>query len=284
METRAWSPGKEVVIGADRATVLIGDRINPTGRRKLTAALQAKDMEMVRREALAQVKAGADILDINVGASGVDEVELLPEVVRAVAGVVDVPLSLDSKNPKALKAALEAYEGKAIVNSVSGEEASLEAILPVVKEHGAAVVGLTINDGGIPAEAEGRLAVARRIIGRARDIGIPAEDVIIDCLVMTVATDTNAAQVTLDSIRLVKKALGVNQTLGASNISHGLPERETLNAAFLALAIGAGATCPYVNVGKSRQAVLAADLLLGRDRHALRFIRGYRQRRSASDP
>ena len=282
METKVWSRSKEVVIGAGRPTVLIGDRINPTGRKRMTAALRAKDMDMVQREALAQVAAGADILDINVGASGVDEVELLPEAVRAVSEVVDVPLSLDSKNPKALKAALEAYEGKAIVNSVSGEEAALEAVLPVVKEHGAVVVGLTITDAGIPAEAEGRLAVARTIIDRARALGIPPEDVIIDCLVMTVATDTDSAQVTLGSIRLVKESLGVNQTLGASNISHGLPEREILNAAFLTLAIGAGATCPYVNAVKSRQAVLAADLLLGRDRHAMRFIRGYRQRQSVS--
>lgn len=283
METRVWSRSREVVIGADRPTVLIGDRMNPTGRKRLTTALQTGDMEMVRREALSQVKAGADILDVNVGASGVDEVELLPEVVRAVSEVVDVPLSLDSKNPEALKAALEAYEGKAIVNSVSGEEKSLGEVLPLVKEHGAAVVGLTIDDDGIPAEPEDRLAVACRIVEKAQALGIPPEDVIIDCLVMTIATDSNAAQVTLDAIRMVKEGLGSNQTLGASNISHGLPERETLNALFLALAIQAGVTCPYVNVAKSRQAVLGADLLLARDRHALRFIRGYRQRQSMAN-
>jgi len=283
LETKVWSPAKEVVIGADRPAVLIGDRINPTGRKRLTATLQAKDMEMVRREALAQVKAGADILDVNVGASGVDEVELLPEVVRAITGVVDLPLSLDSKNPEALKAALEAYEGKAIINSVSGEEKSLEEILPLAKKYGAAVVGLTIDDSGIPSEAGGRLAIAHKIVDRAQAFGIPPEDVIIDCLVMTVAADSNAAQVTLSAIRLVKESLGVNQTLGASNISHGLPERRILNAVFLGLAIQAGVTCPYVNVVESRQAVLAVDLLLARDRHALRFIRGYRQRQSMTN-
>ncbi len=283
METKIWSRNKEVVMGPDGPTILIGDRINPTGRKKLTAALQAKDMEMVQREALSQVRAGADILDVNVGAPGVDEVEMLPEAVKAISEVVDVPLSLDSKHPGALKAALEVYEGKAIVNSVSGEEKSLEEILPLVKKHGAAVVGLTIDDNGIPADAGTRFAIARRIVEKAHALGIPPEDVIIDCLVMTVAADSDAARVTLDTIRMVKESMGNNQTLGASNISHGLPERETLNTVFLALAIQAGVTCPYVNAIKSRQAILAADLLLARDRHAMRFIRGYRQRQQMNN-
>jgi len=282
METRVRSQTKEVVVRPDRPTVLIGDRINPTGRKRLTTALLARDMEVLQREALSQVRAGADILDVNVGASGVDEVQLLPEVVRAVSTVVNVPLSLDSKNPEALRAALEAYQGKVIVNSVSAEERSLEEVLPLVKEHGAAVVGLTIDDTGIPAAADGRLAVASRIIERAAALGIPSEDVIIDCLVMTIATDSAAAQVTLDAIRMVRESLGNNQTMGASNISHGLPERDALNAVFLALAIQAGVTCPYVNVARSRQAVLAADLLMGRDRHAMRYIRAYRQRQSTA--
>ncbi len=281
METKVSSQSKEVVISAEGATVLIGDRINPTGRKKLTASLQAGDMEMVRQEALAQVRAGADILDINVLASGGDETRLLPQAVQAVMGAVDVPLSLDSKDVRAIEEALQVYKGKAIINSVSGEEKSLAEVLPLAKRYGATVIGLTIDDQGIPPEAGRRLAVASKILERAAALGIPQEDVIIDCLTLTVATDSKAAAVTLDAIRLVKENLGVNQALGASNISYGLPEREVLNDAFLTLAVGAGVTCPYVNVIKARPAILATDLLLGRDRYALRYIKAYRQRQAS---
>jgi 5-methyltetrahydrofolate--homocysteine methyltransferase len=202
--------------------------------------------------------------------------------VKAVMEVTGVPLSLDSKSAAALEAALAVYKGKALVNSVSGEERSLAEVLPLVKKYNAAVIGLTIDDKGIPSSAEQRLAVAEKIIGRAASLGIPKEDVIIDCLTMTVATDTKAALVTLDTIRLVREKLGVNQTLGASNISHGLPDRDLVNDIFLALAIEAGVTCPYVHVEKVRPAVLATDLLLGRDRYALRYIRAFRQRQAAA--
>jgi len=280
METKVSSLTKEVVISTGGPVVLIGDRINPTGRKKLTAALQSGDMEVVRQDALAQVKAGADILDINAGASGVDEVKVLPAAVRAVMDAVSVPLSLDSKNPAALEAALAVYRGKAIVNSLSGEERSLAEVLPLVKKYHAAVIGLTINEKGIPGEAGGRLEIARKIVDRAVAAGIPREDVIIDCLTMPVATDNKAALVTLDAIRQVRDRLGVNQTLGASNISHGLPDRDVLTSVFLALAIEAGVTCPYVHAEKVRPFILAADLLLGRDRYALRYIRAYRQRQA----
>lgn len=280
METRISSSTKEVVISTTGATVLIGDRINPTGRKKLTAALQAGDMEMVRQEALAQVNAGADILDVNAGAAGVDEEKVLPLLVRAVSDAVNVPLSLDSKSPAALGAALAVYKGKPIVNSVSGEERSLVEVLPLVKKYGAAVIGLTIDEKGIPPEAEQRLEIARKIVDRALAVGIPKEDVIIDCLTMTVATDSKSALVTLDAIRLVREKLGVNQTLGASNISHGLPDRDVLTSTFLALAVAAGVSCPYVHVEKARQFILATDLLLGRDRYALRYIRAFRQRQA----
>jgi len=278
METTVSSATKEVTIGGNRPAVLIGERINPTGRAKLAASLQAGDMELVRREATAQVQAGADILDINVGASEVDETTLLPQVVQAVIEVVDVPLSLDSDNPKALEAALKIYRGKPIINSVTGQESSLNAVLPLAKEYGAAVVALTMDDEGIPADSERRVAIARKIVDRAEALGIPREDIIVDCLVLTIATDSNAAMVTLEAISKVKAELGVNQTLGASNVSYGLPERDVLNGTFLALAIAAGVTCPTVNVTKVRQAVLATDLILGRDRYAQRYIKAYRQR------
>ena len=278
METTVSSAAKEVIIGGNRPTVLIGERINPTGRAKLAASLQAGDMELVRREATAQVQAGADILDINVGASEVDETIMLPQVVKVVIEVVDVPLSLDSDNPKALEAALKIYQGKPIINSVTGQVSSLNAVLPLAKEYGAAVIALTMDDEGIPTDSERRVAIARKIIDRAEALGIPREDIIVDCLVLTVATDSNAGMVTLEAINKVQAELGVNQTLGASNISYGLPERDVLNSAFLALAIAAGVTCPTVNVAKVRQAVLAIDLILGRDRYAQRYIKAYRQR------
>ena len=278
MHTIVSSTTREVVIGDDQPTVLIGERINPTGRKKLAAALEAGDMEVLRREAVAQVEAGADILDVNVGSSGVDEVGLLAQVVQAVADAVDVPLSLDSDNSGALEAALKVYRGKPIINSVTGQESSQSEVLPLVREYGAAVIALTIDDEGIPADPARRMAIACKIVERAENLGIPREDVIIDCLVLTVATESDAALVTLEAVRRVKEELGVNQTLGASNVSYGLPERNVLNSAFLAMAINVGVTCPTVNAARVRQAVLATDLLLGRDRYARRYIKDYRQR------
>ena len=278
MKTRVSSATKEVLISDDQPTVLIGERINPTGKKKLAAALQAGDMELVRREAIAQVQAGADILDVNVGVSGVDETALLPQAVQTVMEAVDVPLSLDSDNCKALEAALKVYRGKPIINSVNGQERSLSEVLPLVKEYGAAVIGLTMDDEGIPVEPDRRVAIAHKIIDRAEMLGIPREDIIIDCLALTIATDSGVGLVTLQAIREVKAKLGVNQTLGASNISYGLPDRDVLNNAFLAMAIAAGVTCPTVDAARVRQAVLATDLILGRDGYAQRYIKAYRQR------
>jgi 5-methyltetrahydrofolate--homocysteine methyltransferase len=278
METRVSSATKEVVISDSRPTVLIGERLNPTGKAKLAAALQAGDMQVVQAEALAQVQAGADVLDVNVGAPGVDEVSLLPRAVQAVMQVVDVPLCLDSHNVKALEAALKVYRGKPLVNSVNGEEASLNELLPLIKERGAVVIGLTMDEKGIPGDAEGRLEIARRIVQRAGVLGIPREDVIIDCLAMAVGIDSRAGLVTLETIRRVKAELGVNMTFGGSNISFGMPDRPLLNGAFMAMAIAAGITCPIVNVSQIRPAILAIDLALGRDRHAARYIKAYRQR------
>jgi 5-methyltetrahydrofolate--homocysteine methyltransferase len=272
------SATKEVVIGDSRPTVLIGERLNPTGKAKLAAALQAGDMQVVQAEALAQVQAGADVLDVNVGAPGVDEVSLLPRAVQAVMEVVDVPLCLDSHNVKALEAALKVYRGKPLVNSVNGEEPSLNELLPLIKERGAVVIGLTMDEKGIPGDAEGRLEIARRIVQRAGALGIPREDVVIDCLAMAVGVDSRAGLVTLETIRRVKAELGVNMTFGGSNISFGMPDRPLLNGAFMAMAIAAGITCPIVNVSQIRPAILAIDLALGRDRHAARYIKAYWQR------
>jgi 5-methyltetrahydrofolate--homocysteine methyltransferase len=277
IETRITSATKEVIISYEKPTVLIGERINPTGRNKLTAELQAGDLSIVRRDALRQVKYGADVLDVNVGASGVDEVELLPEAVKVVAEAVEVPLCIDSDNPKALEAALKVYKGKPIINSVTGQESVLSEILPLVKEYGTAVIALTMDDEGTPNDVDRRTAIANKIIERAEAIGIPREDVIVDCLVMTVATDTFAAVTTFNTIRRVREELGVNQSLGASNVSFGLPEREVLNNSFLTLAINAGVNCPVVNVAKVRPAILATEVLMGRDKYALRYIRAYRQ-------
>ena len=278
METKVSSAKKEVVVSGNRPSVLIGERINPSGKKKLAEALKAGNLQMCVDEALAQVKAGADILDVNVVAPGVDEIATLPEVIRMVMEAVDVPLCIDVNDSRALAAALKVYKGKPIVNSVTGEEKSLNEVLPLVKEHGAAVIGLTIDNDGIPKTAEKRAAVARRIVERAESMGIPREDVIIDCLALSLGADSNAGLVTLEAIARVKEELGVNQTLGASNISFGLPCRNIINDAFLAIAILKGVTCPTVDVAKVRPAVLSADLILGRDRFAQRYIKDFRQR------
>lgn len=283
METRVASATREVIIGGDRPTVLIGERINPTGKKRLAEALRAGDLSVVREEAFAQVAAGADVLDINVGATGVDEAEMLPRAVQTVAELVDVPLCLDSRKTPALAAALAICPGRPIVNSVTGEEASLEEVLPLVKQYEVPVIGLTLDEKGIPPEAEARLEIARRIVERAEAVGIPREDVIIDCLTLSLGANVKAGLATLEAVRLVKAELGVNQTQGASNISHGLPNRPHLTGAYLAMAIEAGLTCPTVDVAQVRLAVLSADLILGRDNYAMRFISAFREAQKAAE-
>jgi 5-methyltetrahydrofolate--homocysteine methyltransferase len=278
METRVSSATKEVIIADGQPTVLIGERINPTGKKRLAEALKAGNLDIVGNEALAQVQAMADIIDINVGMLDVDEVSLLPRAVQVVMDTVDVPLCLDSANPQALATALKVYQGKPLINSVTGEEHSLEKVLPLVRDYGAAVIGLLQDDEGIPNNPERRLAIAHKIVDRAQAVGIPRHDIIIDCLAGTVGADTNAGLVTIETIRRVKAELGVNLTLGASNVSFGLPDRDLLNSAFVAMAIAAGVTCLIVDVARVRPIVLAADLVLGHDRHARRYIEAYRQR------
>jgi 5-methyltetrahydrofolate--homocysteine methyltransferase len=258
--------------------VLIGERINPTGKKKLAAALQSGDMAAIQTEAIAQVQAGADMLDVNVGVPGLDEVRLLPQVVQVIMDAVDVPLCLDSHNPKALEAAIKVYRGKPLVNSVNGEARSIQEILPLVKEYGAAIIGLTMDESGIPNNVEKRVKIAHKIVNSAEKLGIPREDVVIDCLAMAIGVDNTVGNLTLEAIRRVKAELGVNMTFGGSNISFGMPERNLLNGVFLAMAIAAGITCPIVNVSQVRSMILAIDLVLGRDRHAGRYINTYRQR------
>jgi len=279
METRITSASQEVIIGDGRPTVLIGERINPSGRKKLSEAIKAGQLEVIAGEAKAQVEAGADVIDINVGgAFGVDEVAVLPKAVKIAMKAVKAPLCIDSSNADALVVALKVYKGKPLVNSVSGEEKSLNKVLPVIKEYGAAVVGLTQDDEGIPTNADRRVAIAHKIVERAGKAGIPPEDIVIDCLAFAVGADANSGLVTLETIRRVKEELGVNMTLGASNISFGLPERDLINYAFISSVIAAGITSLIVNVARVRPIVLAADLVLAKDKRARRYIEAYRKR------
>ena len=276
MHTVLKSNTKEVIIGIDRPFVMIGEKINPTGRKKLAAALSEGNLEYARQLAESQVAWGADVLDVNVGVPGLDEVAVVKKLVELLASVVDVPLCLDSANPAVLAAGLAAAPGKPLVNSVSGEEKRLETVLPLVKERGAAVIGLTMDDKGIPKTPEERVAVAEKIIERAAKMGIPMEDIIIDPLVLTVGSDSKAALITLQTVELLRKEFGVNINLGASNVSFGLPDRPTINQAFLTLAIQLGATCSITDPSKLGTIVKAADMLLGRDDNSMRYLKYFR--------
>ncbi len=276
-----------VTISAARPTVIIGERINPTGKEWLKQALRDGDWETVARLAREQVEAGAKIIDVNVTVPGVDEVRSLPRAVEAVQAAVAAPLCLDSNNPEALAAALGVCDGKVIINSVDGSPDRLGAILPLAKRHGAAVIGLTMDrESGIPKTVEGRLAIARRIRDAALDFGIGPEDLIIDCLALAVSADQAMGTVVLETIRGVSTGFDLNVNLGVSNISFGLPERGLLNATFVSMACAAGLTCAIVNP-HSRQVVLAleaSDVLLGRDARSRNFLRSYRARRAPAKP
>jgi 5-methyltetrahydrofolate--homocysteine methyltransferase len=276
MHTILKSNSKEVIIGIDKPFVIIGEKINPTGIKKLGQALVEKNMDYVKYLAKRQVEWGADVLDVNVGHPQIDEAEIIPLVVEAIKSVVDVPLCIDSNEPKILEAGLRVAPGKPLVNSVNGEEKQLASVLPIVKERGAVVIGLTIADEGIPPTAEGRLAAAAKIIERAAKMGIPIEDIIIDPLVMTVGHNSAAATVTIRTIELIKKEFGVNMSLGASNVSFGLPDRHSVNAAFLSLAMQAGATCSITDPIKLGSAIRATDLLLGKDANSMRYLKYFR--------
>lgn len=278
MQTKVSSPAREVIIGDNQPTVIIGERINPTGKKKFQEELKGGNLDTVRNEALTQTQAGADILDVNVGVFGIDELDLLPKVVREIASMVDTPLCIDTANHEALEAALKVYKGKPLINSVSGEEHSLSRVLPLVKQYGAAVIGLVQDDEGIPQSAERRVSIARKIVDRAEKMGIPREDIIIDVETFSVGADTTAGPKVIEAIRRIRIELGVNVTLAVSNVSFGLPERVLLNNAFVAMAIAAGATCFIADVVKIRPAVLASDLVFNRDKRSRRYIEAYRQR------
>lgn len=282
MLTTLSGTGKTVTIGSGLPTAIIGERINPTGKKRLAAALAAGDFDLVREMAQAQVAAGADVLDVNVGIAGGDEVTLLRKAVQAVAEVVDVPLCIDTANPQALEAALQVAPGRPLVNSVNGEEKSLRAVLPLVKKYGAAVIALPMDERGIPKAAATRLQLATKLLDCAESYGIPRQDVVIDGLVLTVGAEAQSGQVTLEMVRLVRQQLGVNINLGVSNISFGLPDRPLINQAFLAMAIAAGMNCAIVDPMSMCSTIRASDLLLGHDEYAMRYISHYRKIQNAA--
>lgn len=275
MRTVLSGTTKEVVINSDGPVIIIGECINPTRRKKLVSALQENNFEYVLELAKMQIDAMADVLDVNVGFPGVDDVRLLGETVKQIQDNFDIPLCLDSPNARAIEAALKMAKGKCLINSVNGEEKSMNAFLPVAKEYGAAIIGLTMDNEGITQDPYKRLSIADKILNRAVRIGIREENLIIDPLAMAISADPQACIVTLETIRLIHEKLGLNITQGASNISFGLPSREMLNIAFMVLAIKAGLTCPICNPEKITAAVRAVDLVLGRDDFAMRFVEHY---------
>lgn len=278
-ETVISSASREVVIGFERPFAVIGERINPTGRKLLAAELKDGDLGRVETDALAQVAAGATMLDINTGVPLTDEAALMAEAVKRVQSLTDVPLAIDSSVFEALKAGLEAYRGKALLNSVTGEEERLETVLPLVKKHGCAVVAICNDDSGISPDIDVRFDVARKIIHRAADYGIPACDVVIDPLVMPAGAMPGAGAQALELIGRLRSELKVNTTCGASNVSFGLPNRAGLNPAFLSMAIGAGLTSAITNPLEPSlmQAVRGADVVMGRDELCKRWIAAYRE-------
>ena len=278
-DTIISSASKEVVLGFDRPFVIIGERINPTGRKLLAGEMKAGDFSRVEADALAQVAAGAHVLDINAGIPLADEPALMAQAIRLVQSLTDVPLSIDSSVPEALEAGLNAYQGKALLNSVTGEEEHLERILPLVKKHGAAVVAICNDDSGISTDINVRFEVAKKIINRAADHGIPACDVVVDPLVMPVGAMPDATVQVLELIRRLRTELKVNTTCGASNVSFGLPNRHGLNPAFISMAIGAGLTSAITNPLETSlmQAVRGADVLMNHDPQCAHWIAAYRE-------
>lgn len=278
METVITSTRRQVKIGPNYPFVIIGERINPSGRRSLAAEMAAGNFERVKADALAQVAAGAQMLDVNAGIPLADEPGILAEAIRVVQSVTDVPLSIDSSIVAALESGLAAYKGKPLVNSVTGEEERLDAVLPLVAKYKAAVVGVANDEKGIPDDVELRFAVAKKIVERAEAYGIPRCDVIIDPLAMPVGAISSAIVTFLTLLRRIREELGVNTVCGASNISFGLPNRPTLNAAFLAMGIGAGLTCAITNPLEEeiRKAILAADVMMNHDGNCQAWLTAHR--------
>ena len=284
-DTVISSASKEVVIGFNRPFVLIGERINPTGRKLLSEEMRNGDFSRVEKDALAQVEAGADMLDVNAGIPLADEPAILAKAVQLVQALTDVPLSIDSSIVEALEAGLAVYQGKPLVNSVTGEEERLERVLPLVAKYGAAVVAISNDETGISEDPDVRFEVAKKIVNRAADFGIGKEDVVVDPLVMPIGALGDAGRQVFHIVDRLRNELQVNTTCGASNISFGLPNRVAINAAFLTMAIGAGMTSAITNPMETeiRQAVMAADVLAGHDLHCARWIKANRAPASAEE-
>jgi 5-methyltetrahydrofolate--homocysteine methyltransferase len=278
-DTVVSSATKEVVIGFERPFVLIGERINPTGRKLLAAEMAAGDFSRVEADARAQVEAGAHMLDVNAGIPLADEPAILAKAVQLVQSVADVPLSIDSSIVAALEAGLSVYQGKALVNSVTGEEERLEAVLPLIRKYGAAVVAISNDETGISEDPDVRFAVAKKIVERAADYGIPRSDVVVDPLVMPIGAINQAGRQVMRLVRRLHDELKVNTTCGASNVSFGLPNRGGINSAFLTMAIASGLTSAITNPlhVETIQACMGADVMMGHDRDCARWIARFRE-------
>jgi 5-methyltetrahydrofolate--homocysteine methyltransferase len=272
------SATKEVVIGHDVPFVIIGERINPTGRKKFQEQLRAGDLSQIEIDVQQQVEGGADVLDVNMGVPLTDEPDLLSRAIKLVQTKTDLPICIDSSVIEALDAGLKAYEGKALVNSMTGEDDRMELILPLVKEHKAVIMALSNDETGIPATAQERLVITEKIVRTVEKYGIPLEDLVIDPLAMTVGADTEAVKITLETIHLIKEKFGLNMSMGASNVSFGLPNRHAVNASFLPMAMAAGLTSAIMDARTKEigTSVRAADLLLGNDLWGGNWISAFR--------
>ena len=278
-KTVVSSAAKEVVIGFDQPFVMISERINPTGRKLLSEEMSKGDFSTVEQDTLAQVAAGAHMLDVNAGIPLADEPKILADTVKLVQSLTDVPLSIDSSIVAALEAGLEVYQGKALLNSVTGEEERLESVLPLVKKYGCAVVAISNDETGISEDPDVRFEVAKKIVERAKDFGIPSSDIVVDPLVMPIGALNSAGMQVIRLVRRLQEELKVNTTCGASNVSFGLPNRNGINAAFLNMAIASGLTSAITNPlhDSVMQAVMGADVMMGNDPNCVRWIKRYRQ-------
>lgn len=277
-DTIISSNSKEVVIGLDRPFVMIGERINPTGRKLLSKEMAEGDFSRVEHDTLAQVAAGAQMLDVNAGIPLADEPRILAETIKLVQSLTDVPLSIDSSIVAALEAGLEVYQGKALLNSVTGEEERLDVVLPLVKKYGCAVIAISNDETGISEDPDVRFAVAKKIIERAADYGIPYSDIVVDPLVMPIGAVNSAGKQVMSLVRRLQEELKVNTTCGSSNVSFGLPNRNGVNAAFLTMAIASGLTSAITNPlhNPVLQAVMGADIMMGNDSNCTNWIKKFR--------
>ena len=278
-KTLISSATKEVVIGFDQPFVIIGERINPTGRKLLSEEMSKGDLSRVEQDTRAQVAAGAHMLDVNAGIPLSDEPKILADTIKLVQSLTDLPLSIDSSIVAALQAGLEVYQGKALLNSVTGEEERLESVLPLVKKYGCAVVAISNDETGISEDPDVRFKVAKKIVDRAKDYGIPSSDIVVDPLVMPIGALNSAGMQVIKLVRRLQEELKVNTTCGASNVSFGLPNRNGINAAFLTMAIASGLTSAITNPlhDSVMQAVMGADVMMGNDPNCVRWIKKYRE-------